>query len=151
MTETQAGPQAVADAAATPEAAPQTGGMPPMHPVFMKQLQALATGDLAAVLDTFHPDIISLGFRGPLYGREEALAQLRKYEGLDMQFVGIEEYVHCDEMILTRTRMKVKGEEVVAVGAYVIRDGMIWRQFGCDEGGSRDWWAGDGDDARAAQ
>jgi hypothetical protein len=151
MTETQVGPQPAADAAATPEAQPQPGGMPPLHPVFMKQLEALAAGDLTAVLDTFHPDIVSLGFRGPLYGRDGALAQLRKYEGLDMEFVGIEEYVHCDDLILTRTRMKVKGEEIVAFGAYVIRDGKIWRQFGCDEGGTRDWWAGDGDDASTAQ
>jgi hypothetical protein len=149
MTETQAGPQPAADAQ-VPETAAAPDGMPAMHPVFMKQLQALATGDLEALMDTFHPDIVSLGFRGPLYGREEALAQLHKYEGLDMQFVGIEEYVHTDDLILTRTKMKVKGEELVAFGAYVIRDGKIWRQFGCDEGGARDWWAGD-DDASTAQ
>lgn len=158
MTETQSGPQLTSDAPAMTPAQAQPGaqdqpgnGMPQLHPVFVKQLEALATGDFDALLDTLHPDIVSLQFQGPLYGRQEARDLLRKYEGLDMEFVGIEEYVHCDDMILTRTKLRVKGEEVVAFGAYVIRDGKIWRQFGCDEGGVRDWWGIGGDSANAAQ
>jgi hypothetical protein len=158
MTETQSGPQLTSDAPTMLEAQARPGeqeqqdnGMPQLHPVFAKQLEALATGDFDALLQTFHPDIVSLSFRGPLYGREEAHALLRKYEGLEMEFLGIEEYVHCADMIMTRTKMRVEGQEIVAFGAYVIRDGMIWRQFGCDEGGSRDWWGTNGDDANAAQ
>jgi hypothetical protein len=119
----------------------QSGGQAPqLHPVFAKQVECLMRNDFDALLETFHPEIVSMRFQGPIYGREAARDLLRQYEGLDMEFVGIEEYVHCDDMVMTRTKLRVKGEEIVAFGAYVIRDGMIWRQFGCDEGGVRDWW-----------
>jgi ketosteroid isomerase-like protein len=112
-----------------------------LHPVFLKQIEALSNNDMDTLMEVYHPDIVSLRFQGPVVGREAARDLLKQYEGLDMEFVGIEEYVHTDDMIMTRTRLRVKGEEVVAFGAYVIKDGMIWRQFGCDEGGVRDWWA----------
>jgi hypothetical protein len=148
MTQTQSDAATQAEEA-TPSAGPAQpdSPMPQLHPVFAKQIECLMNNDFDALLETFHPEIVSLQFRGPIYGREGARALLRKYEGLEMEFVGIEEYVHGDDMILTRTKMKVKGEEVVAFGAYVIRDGMIWRQFGCDEGGVRDWWGTDSVDA----
>ena len=119
----------------------ETQAAPQLHPVFAKQIDCLMRQDFDALLETFHPEIVSLRFQGPVYGREGARDLLNQYEGLDMEFVGIEEYAHCDDMIMTRTTLRVKGEEIVAVGSYVIRDGMIWRQFGCDEGGVRDWWA----------
>lgn len=147
MTQTQHGPEPTAEAPASATAPEQPGtpdqqggAMPELHPVFMKQIECLATGDYGALLETFHPEIVSLRFQGPLYGRKAAGDLLRQYEGLDMEFVGIEEYAHCEDMILTRTKLRVQGEEIVAFGAYVIRDGMIWRQFGADEGGVRDWW-----------
>jgi hypothetical protein len=115
--------------------------MPDLHPVFAKQIECLMTGDMDALMETYHPEIESLRFQGVIKGREAARDLLKQYEGLEMEFVKVDEYVHSDDMIMTRTTMRVKGEEIVAFGAYVIKDGMIWRQFGCDEGGVRDWWA----------
>jgi hypothetical protein len=112
-----------------------------IHPVFARQIDAASRGDLDAMLAVYHPEITSLRFQGPVVGRGGAQDLLNQYAGLDVKVIGVEEYVHTDDMIMTRTKMQVKGEEIVAFGAYVIRDGMIWRQFGCDEGGVRNWWA----------
>jgi hypothetical protein len=121
--------------------APTETQVPQLHPVFAKQIECLMRNDFDALLETYHPEVVSLRFQGPVFGRDGARELLRQYEGLDMEFVNVEEYVHSDDMVMTRTTLRVKGEEIVAFGAYVIRDGMIWRQFGCDEGGVRDWWA----------
>jgi hypothetical protein len=124
------------DTIADPSEAPV---VPELHPVFATQIECLMRKDFDGIMDTLHPEIVSMQFNGPLYGREAARDHIREYETRDIQFVSIEEYAHCDDMIMTRTTLRVNGEDVVAFGAYVIRDGMIWRQFGCDEGGSRDW------------
>ncbi|MBI3688127.1 MAG: nuclear transport factor 2 family protein [Actinobacteria bacterium] len=115
--------------------------MPELHPVFARQIQALMTKDFDSLMETYHPDIVSMQFQGPIRGRQASRELLTKYQSLSPEFVTVNEYVHNEDMIMTRTTMRVKGEEVVAFGAYVIKDGMIWRQFGCDEGGVRDWWA----------
>jgi hypothetical protein len=121
--------------------ATEAPAMPELHPVFAKQIQALMTGDMDALMEIYHPEVVSMQIRGPIYGREGIRELLAKYATLNMEFVAVNEYVHNEDMIFTRTTMRVKGEEIVAVGAYVIKDDMIWRQFGCDEGGFRDWWA----------
>lgn len=128
------------------EAAPT--GFPQLHPVFAKQIECLMKGDMDALMEIYHPEAESLRFQGPIKGRDGIRQLLAKYEGLNMEFVEVNEYVHSDDMIMTRTTLRVKGEEVVAFGAYVIKDGLIWRVFGCDEGGVRDWWADDRSDQR---
>lgn len=112
-----------------------------LHPVFRRQIEAMMADDKQALMSIYHPEVQSLRFQGVLVGREAISDLLVKYEELKPEFIGVLEYVHSDDMIMTRTAMRVKGEEIVAVGSYVIKDDKIWRQFGCDEGGVRDWWA----------
>jgi hypothetical protein len=115
--------------------------MPELHPVFAKQIDCMMRDDKKGLMEIYHPEVESLRFQGVLKGREAISDLLVKYEELKPEFVKVLEYVHSEDMIMTRTILRIKGEEIVAVGSYVIRDGMIWRQFGCDEGGVRDWWA----------
>jgi hypothetical protein len=101
----------------------------------------MARDDKQGLMETYHPEVQSMRFQGVLVGREAISDLLVKYEELKPEFIAVLEYQHSDDMIMTRSAMRVKGEEIVAVGSYVIKDNMIWRQFGCDEGGVRDWWA----------
>ncbi len=112
-----------------------------LHPVFARQIQCMMTNDREGLMKTYHPEVKSLRFQGVLEGPEAIKDLLDKYEELQPEFIGVLEYVHSDDQIMTRSAMRVKGEEIVAVGSYVVKDDMIWRQFGCDEGGVRDWWA----------
>jgi hypothetical protein len=112
-----------------------------LHPVFAKHIEYLMQEDMDALLEVYHPEVESLRFQGHLKGREAIRELLNQYKALNPEFVEVNEYAHSDDMIMTRTTLRINGEEIVAFGAYVIRDGMIWRVFGCDEGGVRDWWA----------
>ena len=88
-----------------------------IHPVFAKQIEALAKDDMETLMAVYHPEIVSLRFQGPVVGRQAARDLLKQYEGLDMEFVGIDEYVHSDDMIMTRTRLRVKKTPSVATGS----------------------------------
>ncbi|RKT17054.1 hypothetical protein BX285_1418 [Streptomyces sp. 1114.5] len=112
-----------------------------LHPVFRRQIQAMMANDRDLLMTCYHPEVKSLRFQGVLEGREAISDLLDKYDELNPEFVEVLEYVHSDDQIMTRTVLRIKGEEIVAVGSYVVKDDMIWRQFGCDEGGVRDWWA----------
>jgi hypothetical protein len=111
-----------------------------LHPIFRKQIECLQKNDKEGVLALYHPEAETLSFYGPNYGRDAIRKVLDGYDVLDVEFVEVNEYVHSDDMIMTRTTLRVKGQDVVAFGGYVIKDDMIWRSFGCDEGGTRDWW-----------
>ncbi|MEV6116057.1 nuclear transport factor 2 family protein [Streptomyces sp. NPDC052109] len=112
-----------------------------LHPVFRRQIECMMANDKEGLMQTYHPEVKSLRFQGVLEGKEAISDLMEKYEDLDPEFLGVLEYVHSDDQIMTRSAMRIKGEEIVAVGSYVVKDGKIWRQFGCDEGGVRDWWA----------
>ncbi|MEU3825502.1 hypothetical protein GT045_17845 [Streptomyces sp. SID486] len=112
-----------------------------LHPVFRRQIECMMADDKQGLMEIYHPEVKSLRFQGVLEGKEAISDLMEKYEDLQPEFLGVLEYVHSDDQIMTRSAMRIKGEEIVAVGSYVIRDGKIWRQFGCDEGGVRDWWA----------
>lgn len=114
---------------------------PRIHPIFAKQIECTARKDLDGLVDLYHPEAEWVRFAGVLKGRDEIRDLLAKYWELDLEFVSMDEYIESEDTIMTRSTMRVKGDEVVAFGFYVIRDGMIWRQAGGDEGGSRDWWA----------
>ena len=45
-----------------------------IHPVFLKQIEALAKNDMETLMEVFHPDIVSLRFQGPVVGRENLRA-----------------------------------------------------------------------------
>ncbi|MEU8891936.1 nuclear transport factor 2 family protein [Streptomyces sp. NPDC048442] len=107
---------------------------PELHPVFVKQLDALAKHDLDALMEVYHPDAEWVRFQGVFKGREAIRARIaRDWEG-GLDFVGMNEYVHSDDTIMARCIMAVHGEKVVTFGSYVLRDGMIWRVTGADVG-----------------
>lgn len=117
-----------------------TETMPDLHPVFSKMVACLATNDTDALMELYHPEVEWTRFQKVVRGREEVRKLLDEYNEIGLAFVEVNEYVHTDDTIMTRSTMTVKGETIIAFGAYVIRDDMVWRVFGADEGGARDWW-----------
>jgi SnoaL-like domain len=115
--------------------------MPELHPVFSRMVQCLMADDTDGLMELYHPEVEWTRFQKVVRGRGEVRALLDEYNSLGLTFVKVNEYVHTDDTIMTRSTMAVNGEEVIAFGAYVIRDNMIWRVFDADEGGARDWWA----------
>jgi len=115
--------------------------LPDLHPVFGRMIQLSMAGDTDGLMELYHPEVEWTRFQKVIRGREEVRALLDEYAKLGLTFVEVNEYVHTDDTVMTRSTMAVNGEQIIAFGAYVIRDDMIWRVFGADEGGARDWWA----------
>ncbi len=115
--------------------------MPELHPVFAKMVNCLMTNDSDALMELYHPEAEWTRFQKVVRGRAEIRELIDDYSKLGLTFVEVNEYVHTDDTIMTRSTMAVDGEQIVAFGAYVIKDEMIWRVFGADEGGARNWWS----------
>lgn len=113
---------------------------PVLHPVFNRMVECLMRKDNDALMELYHPDVEWTRFQKVVRGRDEVRRLLDEYSEIGLSFVDVNEYVHTDDTIMTRTTMSVKGETIVAFGAYVIKDDMLWRVFGADEGGARNWW-----------
>ncbi|WP_328902115.1 MULTISPECIES: nuclear transport factor 2 family protein [unclassified Streptomyces] len=105
---------------------------PELHPVFVKQLDALARHDLDALMEVYHPDAEWVRFQGVAKGHEAIRALIARDWERGLDFVGMHEYIHTDDTIMARCVMAVGGEKVVASGSFVLRDGMIWRVTGAD-------------------
>lgn len=110
-----------------------------LHPIFMKQGEYLAQGDLDGLMSLYHDDAVWIRFQGVVVGKENIREKIAKYWEQNLEFVEMNEYIHNDDTIMVRSTMKVNGEVEVAFGIYVIRDGKIWRQTGAVEGGMRDF------------
>ncbi|WP_415949092.1 nuclear transport factor 2 family protein [Streptomyces sp. KLOTTS4A1] len=116
---------------------PHETARPRIHPVFLKQLDALARHDLDALMATYHPEAEWLRLQGVVKGREAIRERIAQDWALGLDFIGMHEYMHSDDTIMARCIMAVRGEKVVTSGTYVLRDEMIWRVVGADEGGVR--------------
>ncbi|MGC4806671.1 nuclear transport factor 2 family protein [Micromonospora sp. DT233] len=113
--------------------------MAQMHPIFLKQAEHLAKNDLDGLMQCYHPEAEVVRFQGILHGRDEIRGMLEDYMKMNMQYLEMLEYIHTDDTILLRGVMSVKGVEEIGFGAYVLKDGLIWRQVSGSEGGMRNW------------
>jgi len=111
-----------------------------VHPVFAAMAEATAKGDFEALVELYHPDAEWARFQGVLRGRAEIREVLERYWTLGVEFVSMDEYIHSGDTIMTRSTMTIKGTTEVAFGAYVVKDGMLWRIFGAVEGGAVSFW-----------
>ncbi|MEU3260636.1 nuclear transport factor 2 family protein [Streptomyces albidoflavus] len=112
-----------------------------LHPLFAEMVRCTAERDLDGLLKLYHPEAEWVRFTGTVRGHDEIRELLSRYWELDLQHVEMNEFIQTDDTVMMRGTMKVRGETVVTFGVYVLRDGLIWRQCGADEGGTRDWWA----------
>lgn len=111
------------------------------HPLFAEMVRCTAERDLDGLVELYHPEAEWVRFTGVVRGRDEIRELLARYWEIDLQHVEMNEFIQSDDTVMMRGTMIVRGERVVTFGVYVLRDGLIWRQCGADEGGTRDWWA----------
>jgi ketosteroid isomerase-like protein len=98
------------------------------HPVFHRQLDALAAGDVDAVLANYAPDAALLRFDGVATGLDELRATFTGYLSLRPRLLELTQYAENADTIFYRAVMSVGGRPEQATGTMVLRDGKIWRQ-----------------------
>jgi hypothetical protein len=106
----------------------QTYDMTKLNPAFVRQLDALAAGDIDEIMANYEPDAELLRFDGIARGTGELRAALGGYLGLKPEVVELTQYVETDDTIFYRATMKLGGAPEKAFGTLVLRNGRIWRQ-----------------------
>ncbi len=119
------------------------------HPIFVRQIDCLQNKDIDGLIETYHPDAVVVRFQGVLTGIEEIGETFGRYMDIQARYEQLLEYTHTDDTIFMRALMSVRGERELGFGAYVLKDGLIWRQVAGIEGGMRDWFAGGQDSGHA--
>ncbi len=99
-----------------------------MHAVLERQLTALATGDIEAVMENYATDAALIRFDGVFAGTERIRATLSAYLSLQPQLVKLLQYAEHSDTLVYRAVMNVGGQAKDAMGMMVLRDGKIWRQ-----------------------
>nr|WP_251054582.1 nuclear transport factor 2 family protein [Streptomyces sp. ISL-66] len=99
-----------------------------LHPVFVRQMDALAALDIEAVMKNYTDDAVLLRFEGASVGIEAVRETFTGYLTVKPTLVELQEYVETDDTIFYRAIMNLNGEPEHAFGTLVVRDGRIWRQ-----------------------
>lgn len=99
-----------------------------LHPVFQRQMEALAALDIDAVMKNYTDDAVLLRFEGVSEGIEAVRETFTGYLTLKPALVELQEYVETDDTIFYRAIMNLNGEPEHAFGTLVVKDGRIWRQ-----------------------
>ncbi|QIY76011.1 nuclear transport factor 2 family protein [Streptomyces sp. RLB1-33] len=99
-----------------------------MHAVLERQLAALSSGDLEAVMENYAPDATLLRFDQLFVGVEAIRLGLSIYLAHKPRLVTLEQYAEHGDTLLYRAVMNVGGQDRPAVGTLVLRNGRIWRQ-----------------------
>ncbi|WP_432248693.1 nuclear transport factor 2 family protein [Streptomyces sanyensis] len=113
------------------------------HPVFVRQIDCLQRADIDGLMETYHPEAEVIRFQGILRGSAEIKETFGRYMHIQARYERLLEYTHTDDTIFMRAEMSVRGEQEIGFGAYVLKDGVIWRQVAGIEGGMREWFTQD--------
>ena len=99
-----------------------------LHPVFQRQMAALAERDIDALMQNYHPEAQMLRFEGTSTGLDEIRELFTGYLQLKPELVDLTQYIESDDTIFYRAVMNLGGEPEHAFGTLVVRDGKVWRQ-----------------------
>ncbi|MEV6680029.1 ATP-binding protein [Streptomyces erythrochromogenes] len=99
-----------------------------LHPVFVRQMEALAALDIEAVMKNYTDDAVLLRFEGVSVGIEAVRETFTGYLTVKPTLVELQEYIETEDTIFYRAIMNLNGEPEHAFGTLVVRDGRIWRQ-----------------------
>ena len=106
----------------------QTYELAKLHPTFVRQLDALAAGDVDQILENYEPDAALLRFEGVATGTAELRETLAGYLTLKPQLIELTQYIETGDTIFYRAIMNLGGAPEKAFGTLVLRNGKIWRQ-----------------------
>ena len=99
-----------------------------LHPVFQRQMEALAAVDIDAVMKNYTEDAVLLRYEGASEGIDAVRETFTGYLTLKPALVELQEYIETDDTIFYRAIMNLNGEPEHAFGTLVVKDGRIWRQ-----------------------
>lgn len=99
-----------------------------LHPVFQRQMAALASRDLDALMTNYHPDAQLLRFEGTATGLAEIRELFTGYLELKPELVDLTHYTESGDTIFYRALMNLGGAPEKAFGTLVVKDGTVWRQ-----------------------
>lgn len=99
-----------------------------LNPAFVRQLDALADGDINEIMANYEPDAQLLRFDGIARGAGEVREALSGYLSLKPELVELTDYAETDDTIFYRAVMNLGGAPERAFGTLVLRNGRIWRQ-----------------------
>lgn len=99
-----------------------------LHPVFQRQLDCIADGDLDALLDNYAPDAALVRFDHVATGIDEVRRTMSGYLAAKPELVELTQYAEGGDTVFYRATMRIGGHTRDAFGTLVIRDGKIWRQ-----------------------
>lgn len=99
-----------------------------VHPVFARQLDAIAACDHEAMLANYAEDAVLLRFDGVTSGRAELHAMCTGYLAQVPKLVELTNYTETADTIFYEAVMTLNGQPKQTIGTMVLRDGQIWRQ-----------------------
>jgi hypothetical protein len=99
-----------------------------LHPVFRRQMAALADGDLEALVANYHPEAQLLRFDATATGVAQISDLLADYLRRRPELVELTEYSETEDTVFYRAVMNLGGAPENSFGAIVVREDKVWRQ-----------------------
>jgi ketosteroid isomerase-like protein len=93
-----------------------------------RQVELIHAGDAAGLSERYCEDAVLVRFDRVARGRTEIQAMLAHYMDGSPTVVEQQAVVMTEDVVLYRSLQRLRGVEVIAVGTFVFRNGLVWRQ-----------------------
>lgn len=93
-----------------------------------RQVELIHAGDAAGLAERYAEDAVLVRFDRVARGREEIRALLSDHMANSPVVLEHQGLATTDDVIFYRSRQHLDGRETIAVGTFVFRDGLVWRQ-----------------------
>ena len=100
-----------------------------LRELFDEQARLIETGDVDALVAQFRDDAVLVRFDGVVSGREAIADFLAGYISARQRLVGLDFWAECPDSFAYHVTVEVGGERLRVHGAFVLREGLIWRGF----------------------
>jgi ketosteroid isomerase-like protein len=100
-----------------------------LHPLLARQIELIEAGDLENLLDQYTDDALLVRFDRVAAGRGELRDLFAAYLAQSPRVRRVEQHAGAGDALAYEAVLDVGGREVRGYGAFVLRDGRIWRQF----------------------
>ena len=94
-----------------------------------RQVELIEAGDVDGLLDHYHEEAVLLRLDGAARGRAELRALFTRYLSPPPRVISIDGVAATDDTIHYQTTLAVGQARHRDYGAFVLRDGKIWRQI----------------------
>ncbi|MDH6574782.1 nuclear transport factor 2 family protein [Kitasatospora sp. MAP5-34] len=102
--------------------------MSPTRAVFERQLAALGSGDIGALMANYTSDAVLVRFDEIYVGTAGIRAAFSAYLARRPKLVELAQYAECGDTIFYRSAIDIDGQAKESIGTMVLNNGKIWRQ-----------------------